>query len=394
MKLRGKGLLVSLLGGVFSSLVFAQNSSVASAANLFEVSLSTEYGYLDNFLYQPEQEQSTGFWRIAPSAKMKAASGAQLYSLALSSELYRHAEFSHDDRTNAALEAGYQYKFAHNKRFFIQGTYDQVGEERGTGLSIGDAESIDRPDEWQQSGASLGYQFGHEESVAQLTVEGGFDTKRYNTRRATTRNLDQQSIYAGLSFDYLLSGKSYIGTEAKVSQSDFKYNNTLNETKWEALVGYRWQSTDITRVSALIGYQHISFDQALLQDDSSLKWKIDGHWQPSDYFSVSLSSSRDYVAANRLADSFRVVDRYQLSSMYAFSSHMKLNVLLGIDDEQLIFANRTDKEDYLVGEVALHYNRNDWLSFYGKFNFRSLDNSEPTLNYQRNSFSIGFSVSI
>ena len=394
MKVISSWLLTGLIWAAFTSSVGANTLPDSNTANHFNVSLDSEFGHIDNFLYQPTQEQSSSYVKLSPGADVQVVSGAQLFSLVLASDIYRYAQFTQDDHSDGLTELGYQYKLDHNKSFFLNGGFRQQSEQRGTGITTGNADSIASPDEWQKTNFVLGYQYGSDESVAKLVVDGGMWQRQYNTRRHVTRRLDQQNAFARVSFDYLLSGKSYVASEASVTKVDFKHNNSLNETKWEALVGYRWQSTDITRLSALVGYQQISFEQSQLADDSSLKWKLDAQWQPTSIFSVTLSTSRDYAEANRLNNSYRVVDSYQVSSSYALHDHLALSAKLGVNNEKQVYSNSSDNEDYLVGEVMLNYNRNEWLSFYGKYIYRSLDNPEPLLNYQRNSFSIGFSVSI
>lgn len=377
-----------------NTTVFAQDEFNTASGNLFNLSLHTEIGQIDNFLFANQNKQNTTFIVLSPSLALQTQFDNQLFNLEFESEHVKYQDFSQDDHTNFTLAPSYQYKIAANKAFFIKTTLANIYENRGTGLTLGNANLLSKGDTRETTNFTTGYLYGSQDSVAKLSAELGQFNHQYKTRRGNTYFLDQQKHYANISFDYLLSGQSYLATNITYQDINFEHNNVLNKKKYTALAGVKWQTTEISQLTILLGYQQIKFAQPAFNDDDGFKWRFDWQWHPIYSTKVAISTERDFQEANRLSNSYRIVDNFDINITTELSEYLKVIAMLGNKREKVIYQQSDEEERYLFSQFQVQYQRNEWLSFYLKYQYYDLDASQIVLDYQRNSISIGFDVTL
>ena len=379
---------------VYSTSVLAKDEFNTLPGNVFKLSLNTEVGQIDNFLYASQDEEKTAYLALFPTIEIQTQFDRQLFSFDFKSQHRKYQDFSRDDHTNFTLAPSYQYKLAENKALFVNASLANLHEMRGTGLSLGNATSLSKGDELEIFDFSVGYLFGNKESVAKVKIElGQFDSK-YQTRREETYLLDQQKSFADISFDYLLSGQSYFATNVSFDNISFKHNKLLDKKKYTGLAGVKWQTTEISQLALLVGYQQIKFANSAFKDDDGFKWRFDWNWHPIYSTKVSLSTERDFEEANRLSNSYRVVDSYNIKIKSNLTDYFIATAVIGSKREKIIYQQANEKEIYLFSQFQVNYQRSESLSFYIKYDYKDLDSSEIIFNNQRNSISIGFDVTI
>lgn len=385
-------LILSFL--IYSFSTIAQDEFNTDSGNFFKLSLNTEVGQIDNFLYQSQHEQQIAYLALSPTIEIQTQFDRQLFSLDFNSQHKKYQDFSIDDHTNYTLSPSYQYKLDDNKGLFINASLANVYENRGTGLTLGNATTLNKGDELEMSNFSGGYLFGSKDSVAKLTVEVGQHNQKYNTRRDKTYLLDQQKSFADVAFDYLLSGQSYLASNISVEKRVSKYNSLLDKEKYTALVGVKWQTTEISQLALLVGYQQIKFDNSVFSDDDGFKWRFDWRWHPIYSTKLTLSTERDFEEANRLSNSYRVVDNYNMNVTSELTEFFNVSALIGSKKERIIFQQAEETENYVFTQIQVNYQSSEWISFYVKYEYNDLDTSKMNFNYQRNSISLGFNVTI
>ncbi|MEW6989924.1 outer membrane beta-barrel protein [Colwelliaceae bacterium 6441] len=383
-----------LLTLFFNIVAIAQDEFITESGNHFDLSLATELGSVDNFLFDNKDEQSTTFVSFSPSLKIQTQFQRQLLRIEAKSEHRKYQDFSRDDHTNFSIAPRYQFKLAENKAIFVNGSFNNLYENRGTGLSLGNGSFLNKGDNIARTDISGGYLFGRKDSVAKFRIEIGHFESRYQTRRDTTFLLDKQNQYADLSFDYLLSGQSYLSSNFVMEKLSSENNGLLDKEKYIALVGIKWQTTEISQFALLLGYQEIKFDQSTFADDNAFKWRFGFNWHPIYSTKLSFRTERDFEEANRLSNSYRVVDNYDMKIMSNFTDFFQAVAVIGIKQEKIIYQQGTEEEDYIFANLRLNYKRNDWLTLYVEYDVNDLDASDSVFNYQRNSISVGFNVTI
>jgi hypothetical protein len=386
--------LYFLLIGIYSNTVTAQDEFNSESGNNFKLSLKAEAGHEDNFLYSNKSELATSYLALKPNMKAQAQFERQMFTIDAETEHKKYQDFTKDDHSDFTLSSRYQYKLAGNKSLFVNASIENTYQRRGTGLSLGDGASITKGDDLEITEFSGGYTFGSKDSVAKFKIEVGHYESAFKTRRDITSRLDKQNDYTDLSFDYLLSGQAYIATNIFYEKLVSENNSLLDKEKHIALMGIKWQTTEISQFALLVGYQQIKFDESTFADDESFKWRFNFNWHPIHSTRVAFRSERDFEEANRISDSYRVVDSYDVKLISDITDFFEFVAVIGLKQEKVIYQQGSESEDYLFTNIQVNYKRNDWLSFFIKYDYNDLDSSESEYNYQRNSLSMGFNVSI
>jgi len=379
-------------GGCF--FAHAQTDFTLESGNKLTTKLSSEYGQISNFLNQSDNKQSTGYFKVEPSVFLQSQMSRHLVQLNGKVSHYKFTDFKEDDHSDLLLEPKYFFKLDNNKTLFAEIKWSEAYEYRGTNLSLGDAESLMTGDDKKTVSTNLGYLYGQEGSIAKLKLSVGQQDFRYKTRREHSQLLDRKDTSAKGEFDYLLSGKTYFAIDLDYTQSDFKHHSSINQSKYAALIGVKWQSTAITKFQALAGYHELSFDDKSLAKDSGFKWRVAVNWRPTKFMQVNINTLRAFETANRIVDSYRVVDSTNLEISNQFTDYFQVSTAIGYKTEEIVYTGKTDDEDYFYSEVKLKYQRNEWLTLFAGFIFKELDASEDELTHQTHSLSLGFSVII
>lgn len=370
-------------------------SSLANeSGNELTLNVDTEIGTINNFLYSPESKESTSFVSFSPSINLKAQFERQLFKMDVQSEYKKYQDFSDDDHTNYRVAPEYQYKIAPNKTLYLSGLLNNRYEHRGTGLSLGDATSLKKGDELEIKDMQGGYIFGTEESVAKLNLSLGSSEKSNKTRREQTKTADFENQYLKVAFDYLMSGKTYLASDAGYEDVSYPYNPSLDKQKFSALLGMKWQKTEISQLAFLLGYQKIQFKNALFADNDAFKWRINFDWHPIHSTKVFFTTERNFEETTKLADSYRVVDTFNIRLSSDFSEQFNVQLTMGINDEEINYVASVENEKYIHVNFRLNYQRNSRLSFFLKYDFDDLNAKQHSYNYQRNSISVGINVNI
>ncbi|MFT5756737.1 MAG: hypothetical protein ACI9LM_001458 [Alteromonadaceae bacterium] len=383
--------LVTLLN---SSPAFSYEESVAKGGNILRAKVSLEYGYIDNFLFEDKQSKETDYLLLTPSVFVQTQFDRSLLQLNFNTSHYKYQQFSADNHSNYTFQPKYHYKFDDNKSLYFSGFFSEQYEYRGTWLSKGRAIELNVGDEKQNQMAKVGYLYGSNESVAQLNIESGLNVSRYSTRRAQTRLLDHKEYFINSSFDYLLSGHSYISADVKFKKSDFIHNEQLNKSAVSALLGMKWRSTQITQFQVLLGYQDVNFDGSTLANTNAFDWRLDMNWQPTEYTQLQLYSGRSVENPNQLSVSYRLVDTHNVNFQSKITDFFALSADVGVKQENIIFANHDNREDYFYSTLTADYQRNEWLSFLIRYSYKQLDGNVMGIDSDRHGISFAFSVSM
>jgi hypothetical protein len=383
-----------LLNYVIIFMATAQSDFSIESGNKLTANVTSEIGYISNFLYQNTSEQDTSYWKVTPNVFFQTQMKRHLLQFNTQISHVSFNEFMDDDHSNIMVSPKYHFKIDNNKTLSTSLSYKEQYEYRGTGVSFGEAESISTGDEFKNVELKMGYLYGHHDSVAKLKIEVGLLDFSYLTRRAITQQLDREETFSHLSFDYLLSGKSYLATDVEYREIRSPNNALLDKDKVVMLAGWKWQSTGITEFQALIGYQQIDFSAPELASDDGFKWQVNANWKPSTFSLLSLTSNRDFEEANRLSNSYRVVDRHKIELMNKFTDYFQASAAIGFRKEEVIYSNEVNEEHYSFYELSVNYQRNEWLRFYSRFVYSDMDATLEAEDYQRHSISVGFSVII
>ena len=378
----------------FMSSVHAEGDFQLARGNQLKASVAAEYGFIDNFLLSHDNKESTSYFKMTPSMAMQAEFDRLLMQIEAKSEHFTYQEFSDDDHSTYRVSPNLYYKVAQNKTLYLKANAADGFESRGSGLSLGDAESIESGDKKDITGASGGYMYGSENSVAKFTINAETEKTQYSTRRAETYLLDNAKHNVNTTFDYLLSGKTYVAFDVGYTKKDYENDSTRNEEELLALIGVKWQVSEVTQVDLLLGYQEITFEESTFESDGSFKWKANFDWKPLINTKINFISERSFQETNRLDKGYRISDKYQFKLNQSFTDFFAVSADINYSQDNVFTDITEDSEDYFSTNIKLLYSRKQWLTFFVDYKYQKLQSNDVSAEYQQNQLGLGLQISM
>lgn len=381
-------LLTSLLVacGCLSSPVFAESEKK------LDFKLSADAGYIDNFLYQTRNEQGTAFYNLSSALDLEIKNNQSAFNIDGTIDSFIFQDFDDDNHTDFTLKPTYQYKFAQNQRLYMSGLWQNQYAYRGTGLSLGEANALTEGDKKAIKGAGVGFEYGNDDSQGKLNVEVNYNESEFTTRRALTNQLDSEVTHIKSSFDYLLSGKTYLAFDVGYQMIEFPNATLSNRDSLTGLVGVKWQTTVISELSFLVGYQNLEFENNSDADDDAFKWRFDYTWRPSDFTTVHAVSNRKFDESNRLTNSYRLAENYQVDIAHAFTDSFNIFVAVSLNRDRFITPESQQDENYLSSKIVLNYQRSERVNYHLRYQHKALDANYADIDYQYNSLTLGMTI--
>ena len=367
-------------------------SALAEFDNDLAINLSTEAGYIDNFLFQSENEESTAFYRLASDLAFSAKSQQSAFNINANIATYLYANFDDDNHTDYSLIPKYQFKFSQNQRLHISGLLLNDFTYRGMGLSLGQADQLEKGDTQETLGAIIGYEYGTKESQGRLNFDLTYHESEFTTRRTDTNRLDTEILTLKSSFDYLLSGKTFLAFDLDYKIIDYTNDPLISRDSISGLIGVKWYTTVISELNFLVGYQNLSFEDSRLIDDSAFKWRFDYTWRPSDYTTLHIVSNRKFDETYRLISSYRLAQTHQIDVIHDFTESLSVLFAIGINNDEFITPQSSNDEDYVVAALELNYRYSERLSFKFAYDYKSLDANYGDIDFAQNK--VGISIKL
>ena len=366
--------------------------ALAKSDNNLAFNLTTEAGYIDNFLYQPSNEQNTAFYSLASDIVFSSKSQQSAFNINANIATYVYEKFGDDNHTDFTIIPKYQFKFNQNQRLHISALWLNDYTYRGTGLSLGQAEQFREGDTQETLGTIIGYEYGTLESQGRLNFDLTYHESEFTTRRTDTRRLDTEILALKSSFDYLLSGKTFLAFDLDYKIIDYPNDPLISRDSISGLIGLKWYTTVISELNFLIGYQNLTFEDSRLIDDSAFKWRFDYTWRPSDFTTLHIVSNRKFDETYRLISSYRLAQTHQIDVMHDFTESLSALFAIGINNDEFITPASSMDEDYLFTTLGLNYRYSERLSFKLTYDYKTLDANYADIDFARNN--VGISIAL
>lgn len=372
----------------FSTLVLAESD------NKLAFKVATEAGYIDNFLYESSHEQSTAFYTLSSSMDLSSKSQQSAFNINANIATHLFDKFNDDNHTDFNIIPKYQFKFSQNQQLHVSALWLNKYSYRGTSLSLGQADVLNEGDTQETVGAMFGYEHGTLESQGRLNFDLNYQESEFTTRRDDTSKLDTEILTMKSSFDYLLSGKTFLAFDLDYKIIDYPNDPLISRNSLAGLIGVRWHTTVISELSFLVGYQNLSFDDSRLIDDSAVKWRFDYTWRPSDFTTLHIVSNRKFDETYRLISSYRLAQTHQIDVQHDFTDSLSLLLTVGINNDEFITPDTNNDEDYLFTTLDINYHYSERLSFRASYDYKTLDANYGDIDFAYNKIGISLTLDL
>ena len=258
--------------------------------------LQTGISSNNNFFTTPGNKESRLIWTIKPNIKAVIEDGPDSYKLDLGTSSSLHNKDSADNFTQINIGAGVHKEFTSQHRLDIDGDADWLYEPRGSGLTEGLGDAVNELVKYQQQNVLVRYEYGAQSSKAQVAINAGFYSKKYQNFRAVSQFRDYDKSLIGITGYY--NTQAATRTFLEVKQENYRYDFlassgiSRDSDDVKVLLGMEWEATALTSGSFKLGYQNKDFSANERESFSGLSWEAGVNWQPLSYSTVQLTTSR------------------------------------------------------------------------------------------------------
>jgi hypothetical protein len=349
--------------------------------------LDAKISYVDNLFRTDNDEKNTGISTIKPRVQAWLANGMNTYSLTYELADYRYFDSSDDDFTDNTFNLDVHHEFNAKNVANVFGQYYKGHEERGTGLTDGIGELIDKPVEVDRT------LFGGDYTYGSKTTKGrvGLGAKRLNhdyqnfdsVTRYRNRDRDQ---YNG-TFFWKVGPKT--DALAEVRYIDTQYDNTdpldlagsLDSKEYNYLVGLAWDATSKTSGSVKVGMYDRQYDSGFRKDDDGFSWEVDLTYRPRTYSWLNLETKRYSEETNGLGNAINA-NKNTLSWNHDWNSRVSTVMSFMYGNEDYTSSKRED--DRYGVQATYNYNFRRWVDFGIGYRYEDRDSSLDFYDYSRN----------
>lgn len=345
-------LLVAFMGCsliLFSVTVYSAVSNLDgefpfSEGNFLSSEIKPEFGNIDNFLRSDDNKQTTNFLKISPQLFIQTQGSGSLFQFQATANYFTFDEFSSDDHYDFSVLSKFHLRFAESQKIFLSGFIADDYEYRGTGLSLGEPNAIEEGDTRRNGFVNAGYLYGHQDSLARAKFLIGYRDFSYLTREQITNSLAYSSNYFQGDFDYLITGKTYFSTKVQYEDLSYDLNADLERKQYLALAGVKWESTELTQLHLLLGYEKAIFTNQIFKENDRFAWQVKLLWNPINRIRLDFTSGSEINDSYKIDQSISYSNYYDIGLDYDFNDELVFNVNSRIVNSDIIYEDSTIKE--------------------------------------------------
>mgnify|MGYP000206345195 CR=1 FL=1 len=377
-----------------NELLFAPSTKVTKGGTYFKADAIGSVDYVDNYLYQIDNEQSALISSLSAKAKMQVENKKTLWNVNGFAGYNKINNFSEDDHTDYSLSGSYHYKFTPKLEVLAHGSTDRRYVYRGQEITVGQDQQFTSGNSISNQAALITTNYGSDGSIAKLNATLGFLKSSYDKFRAQTKLFDVKKSYLELGGDYLISGKSYLSVESTYIKNTFDNDDGRDNDTLGVLGGVKWSPSEISKLAILAGYQRLSFKNDNIANQNKFTWRANYKWQPMEQLYLNFVSGRNFDDSLNEAEDYRIVDSHDLTINYIYHRRLILALNAGFNKDTA-FSQTTERVlEYTKLGAAVKYQWRQRIHFYLNTGLNQLDSTEATQGYDRLNASIGLTVRI
>ena len=363
-----------------------------SEGNLLLTEVSTGLGQIDNFLRSNDSSISTNYIELSPELFLQTQSDTSLFQIQAKASYFAFNEFENDNHYDFSVLSKYHLGFAQSHKVFFTGFIADEYEYRGTGLSLGHPHLLKEGDIQRNEFLNMGYLYGHQNSLARAKILIGYRDFAYQTRKNITDKLAYSTNYLRGDFDYLITGKTYFSSKIQYENFTYDMNDDLEREQFLLLAGVKWQSTELTQLHMLFGYENALFSNNTFDEKDRFSWQVSMLWNPISRVRLNFTSGSEIKESYKLVNSISLQNYYSLSIDYDFTQRLLLSINGKIVNEEVIETISEISEDDVEMSVKIKYQWRDWLSVFAQYQYDSFDSTIKTNSYDLQDVSLGVVV--
>lgn len=349
----------------------------------------------DNNIFNSSSDEKSSTKLVAkPSINAQMLDVLNVYSFGAYIESGTYFSSSDDNYLDGGLEASTHLEPTSRDRFDLIYKYDFKTEQRGTGVSEGLTNLIDKPSEFREQNADLRYEIGSVEA-SRLALLGNYRDIRYTNNRDLTKDRDNKENLIGGQFLVALSPLTDLTVDATYTAKRYDLIDSSGLTRdsniKEFLVGVRWEATAITTGVAKIGYQSKSFKSFERDDFKGLSWLLEAQWSPLTYSTFKITSQAGAVDPDTFGD---YIDQkgVSLGWEHEWSPLISTSTVYSYTNDDFSGVDREDDSQEVV--LSVIHNTARWLETRLFYTYQEKDSNLELFKFDKSIVGIDFKVSM
>lgn len=352
--------------------------------------LSVNQFYDSNIYRLSNNEQSSWVTEISPRLETvyQQSYFKSLWALDFVRGIY--SKNDEDNYTDQLFSGDLRWRINQRNEFAITGRYDKLHEDRGTGLTQGDAFSVAKPLTYHLAELSSRYQLGTEQSVGRLAFEIGSQRKTYDQDNLVTEGEDIQQSTATTEFDWRFGGSTALSLELEANDFDYLDDplavegvaDTKDSQSAIFLTGISWLVSGKTEGNLLLGYRHRNFEDSDREDFSGPSWKVDVNWKDKLYSEYRVSTARTERETNG-DGSF--IDAKQADAEWRaqWSSRFGTRLAFNYSEDTYVDSGTDRVDERRTARFDINYRMRYWLRWTLGVSYNENESSVQAFDYRR-----------
>lgn len=347
-------------------------------------------------------------WRseLTPSLKFQSRLPRHVLDLSLDGKIVNYLNNTDQDYANirAKVDGALHFDHAHTLSMSILSGFEH--EERGemTWLKPGEYFDLDPYDPRFKNIAAEPIGVFHNRASVGITRDVG---RLYGTLMATFERWDYADVLAlnggkidqdfrdtsefstALRFGYRFSpGYEFVGKIRALR--DLNRGNDLYDRDaygLEVMAGLAFETNPLLRWRVLAGYGMRNFEQANIDDVSSVLVEAQVQWLPTQLITVYGTATRQIVTADAVEPSGRIETKLAGRIDYEIWHNVVLN--LGLEFKEAEFIGVARRDQSISGKIGLDYFMNKNWVLSASYEHEVRQSTDDALDMTRNRFMVG-----
>lgn len=382
-------------------------SSIAANAQQFQDPASVEFGsfdvtptvdfgfrYDDNVIRSNANKINSWSQIISPQVVMLSSFSTSQVRVGYRMRNERFFSSSQDNYTDHFFNAAVDFELNSRHRLDIGIDYTDGHEDRGTGFSIGRAQTLATPDKFKQGEFDMLYSYGAFNADGRLDINFNITNRDYDLNTPQYLIRDRAFTTIGGTFFYRIGAVTDATFDIIYQDVNYKFDldvsSPLDSEQISYLVGLQWEATAQTSGFAKIGYQEKNFDSPLREDFTGVDWAAGVIWEPLEYSTVEVTTSNDTNETNGEGNFIRGRD-YAIEWRHDWLERLRSSASYtwGTDRYEGQSGSFDIREDDLVRfRASLYYQFRRWMNIEVGYIYDQRESNRTVIEYDRNQFII------
>ena len=361
--------------------------------------------YTDNVFRTHNNKLSDFATTLAPGIQAQLPfAGFHSFLIDYRTNIQYYSRTPSNDVQDQTASGGFKFNFPGGLNIDLQGHHKLGHDPRGSAVDDVSTQGLE-VNKWTANGFTGQAEYLGAQSIVRVTAQT-FRWDYLNNGLGPIR--DRLTNTAGLTFTRNVTGKTSLLANFSAVQSIYDQNKNLDNVIYTFSGGATWNVTELTSGDILVGYQHVQFSRAQVNqppplsqfvrdEDNFSNFYFMGrlNWQATPLTRITLQPYRTVQQIVTTGSLFFTVTGVNLTARHELTDNTTLNLNLGYEEDnfQSTGSSASNRIDQLKNvAVGLNYTAVKWVGLGLQYVFEDRDSNQTPFTYQANTVMLSAQV--